>query len=57
MFTYSQELRDECKSYFKERCKIDIDDETADLYLDSFADLYTGMKNLLSDKQYGDNKR
>ena len=57
MFTYSQELREECKSYFKERCKIDIDDETADLYLDSFADLYTGMKNLLSDKQYGDNKR
>ena len=50
MFTYPQELRDECKSYFKERCKIDIDDEIADSYLDSFADLYVGMENILKNQ-------
>ena len=49
MFTFSEKLRNECKAYFKEVCNADISDETADEYLDSFADLYTGMENLLSD--------
>ncbi len=49
MFTYSKQLRNECISYFKEVCSLDINHETADKYLDSFADLYTGMENLLSD--------
>ncbi len=49
MFTYSEQLRKECKTYFKEICNVDISDETADIYLDSFADLYEGMENLLSD--------
>ena len=49
MFTYSEKLREDCKAYFKEVCDADISDETADMYLDSFADLYTGMENLLSD--------
>ena len=49
MFTYSEKLRQECINYFKEVCGDDISNETADLYLDSFADLYTGMENLLSD--------
>lgn len=50
MFTYSKKLREECIAFFREKCKVDIDHETADIYLDSFADLYTGMKNLLSDE-------
>lgn len=49
MFTFSEKLREECKAYFKEVCDVDISGETADMYLDSFADLYTGMENLLSD--------
>ena len=49
MFTYSEKLREECKAYFKKVCNVDISDKTADMYLDSFADLYTGMENLLSD--------
>ena len=49
MFTYSEQLRNECIAFFKEECNFDIDHETADEYLDSFADLYTGMKNILSD--------
>jgi len=49
VFTYSEKLREECKAYFKKVCNVDIPDETADIYLDSFADLYTGMENLLSD--------
>lgn len=50
MFTYSKKLREECIAFFSEECNIDIDHETADIYLDSFADLYTGMKNLLNDE-------
>ena len=50
MFTYPQELRDECKNYFKEMCDVVIDDETADSYLDSFADLYVGMENIINNQ-------
>ena len=49
VFTYPEQLRAECKAFYKEMCDVEISDETADQYLDSFADLYTGMKNLLSD--------
>ena len=49
MFTYSEQLRNECISYYKKVCDIDIDHETADEYLDSFADLYKGMENILND--------
>lgn len=49
MFTYSKELREECIAFFKEECNHDIDHETADIYLDSFAELYKGMENLITD--------
>ena len=49
MFTFSEKLRKECILFFKEDYGININNETADEYLDSFADLYTGMENLLSD--------
>ena len=48
MFTYSKKLREECITYFKEVCDVDISDETADVYLDSFSDLYTGMESIAS---------
>ncbi len=50
VFTFSEQLRNECKAYFKEICGIEISDETAELYLNSLADLYGAMKNLLTDK-------
>jgi len=48
MFTYSKKLRGECITYFKEVCDVDISDETADVYLDSFADLYICMESIAS---------
>jgi len=50
VFTYPEQLRAECKAYFKEMCDVDISDETADQYLDSFADLYEGMENILKNQ-------
>ena len=50
VFTFSEQLRSECKTYFKEMCNVEISDETAELYLNSLADLYGAMKNLLTDK-------
>lgn len=50
VFTYPEQLRAECKAYFKEMCNVEISDETADQYLDSFADLYEGMENILKNQ-------
>ena len=50
MFTYPQELRNECKNYFKEECNVDIDDEKADLYLESLANFYSAIKNIATDE-------
>jgi len=47
VFTYPKQLRQRCISYFKKRCGIDISDETADMYLDSFADLYDCMESII----------
>jgi len=48
MFTYPKKLRETCITYFKERCNVQIDHETADLYLDSFADFYECMENIIN---------
>ena len=50
VFTYPEQLRAECKAFFKEMCDVEISDETADQYLDSFADLYVGMENILKNQ-------
>lgn len=47
MFTYPEQLRNKCIAYFKRRCNFDIDHETADIYLDNFADLYGAMENII----------
>lgn len=47
MFTYPKQLRQTCITYFKQRCDVDIDHETADMYLDSFADFYECMENII----------
>ena len=46
MFTYSKELREECIAFFKEDCDVDIDHETADVYLESFSDFYECMESM-----------
>lgn len=46
MFTYSEQLREECKTYFKEVCDVDISDETADMYLDSLSTFYECMESM-----------
>ncbi|NCN25544.1 hypothetical protein GW935_02705 [Candidatus Falkowbacteria bacterium] len=46
MFTYSKELREECISYFKEICDVDIDDETAEIYLESLGTFYECMESM-----------
>jgi hypothetical protein len=48
VFTFHEQLRTDCKAYFKERCHVEITDETADLYLDSLADLYECMEDILT---------
>ena len=50
MFTFSSQLRQECIVYFKEICGVLIDDEKADLYLESLANLFEAMENI-SDNQ------
>jgi hypothetical protein len=47
VFTYPKQLRNKCISYFKQRCDFDIDHETADIYLDNFADFYEAMENIV----------
>ena len=47
MFTYPEQLRAKCISYFKKRCSIDISNETADMYLDNFADFYDAMESII----------
>ena len=56
MLSYPKKLRKECITYFKEVCDVDISDETADIYLDSFADLYTGMENIIKNSVSYDKK-
>ena len=46
MFTYSEKLRKECRTYFKEMCSIDISDETADIYLESLSTFYECMESM-----------
>jgi len=46
MFTFSKQLRSECIAYFKEICRVVIDDEKADLYLESLANLFEAMENM-----------
>lgn len=48
VFTYPEQLRTDCKTYFKERCHVEISDETADIYLDSLADLYECVEDILT---------
>ena len=47
MFTFSEQLRKECIAFFKEECDVDISNETADIYLDNFADFYDAMKSII----------
>ena len=47
MFTFSEQLRQECIAFFKEECDVVIDHETADMYLDSLADFYVAMENII----------
>lgn len=49
MLTYPEQLKAECKAYFKEMCNVDISDETADIYLDSLARFYRAMENIAKD--------
>jgi len=57
MFTYSEQLRKECIAFFKEECDVDIDHETADIYLDNFADFYSAMEGIINNSEtYGNRK-
>jgi len=47
VFTYPEQLRNECIALFKEECDVDIDHETADIYLDNFADFYEAMESII----------
>ena len=57
MFTYPEQLRNRCISYFKKRCGIDISNETADMYLDSFADFYDAMESIIKNSTTDFNSR
>lgn len=46
MYTFSSKLRQECIAYFKEICGIVIDDEKADLYLESLANLFEATEDI-----------
>ena len=46
MYTFSSQLRQECIAYFKKICGVVIDDEKADLYLESLANLFESMKEI-----------
>lgn len=48
MFTYSKELREECIAFFREECKVDIDHETAEIYLESLGTFYECMESMAS---------
>ena len=47
MFTYSEQLRNECIAFFKEECDVEIDHETADLYLERLGDFYRAMESII----------
>jgi len=47
VFTFSEQLRKECIAFFKEECDVDISNETADIYLDNFADFYDAMESII----------
>ena len=49
VFTFPEQLRTDCKTYFKERCHVEISDETADMYLDNLARFYRAMENIAKD--------
>jgi hypothetical protein len=40
---FSQQLRDQFKAYFQERCALTISDDEADEYLDSLADFISAF--------------
>jgi len=46
VFTYSEQLRNECIALFKEECDVEIDHETADIYLKSLGDFYECMESI-----------
>ena len=46
MYSFSSQLRQECMAYFKKMCGIVIDDEKADLYLESLANLFEAMEDI-----------
>ena len=46
MFTFSEQLRNECIAFFKEECNFDIDHETADIYLESLSTFYECMESM-----------
>ena len=47
MFTYPKQLRQTCITYFKQRCDVDIDHETADLYLERLGAFYSAMESIV----------
>ena len=46
MFNYPKQLRQTCITYFKQRCDVDIDHETADIYLESLSTFYECMESM-----------
>ena len=49
MYTFSEQLRAECITYFKEMCGVVIDDEKADMYLESLGNLFEAMEDISND--------
>jgi hypothetical protein len=41
---YSEDLIKDIQDYYKKKCNVDLNEETANEYLDSFADLYRCFK-------------
>ena len=46
MYTFSEQLRAKCIAYFEEICGVVIDNEKADLYLESLANLFESMEDI-----------
>jgi translation initiation factor 2 alpha subunit (eIF-2alpha) len=44
---YSEDLVKDIQDYYKKKCNVDLDEEIANEYLDSFADLYRCFKELI----------